>query len=65
MSGSQRPGAADSKSADTKRKRELARDFEDALPDGTRDERPDAWGDREGSGHDDEWLRGEVPPHHG
>ena len=43
----------------------LARIFGDALPDTTRDER-DASGEREGgTGGSDEWLRGQVPPHHG
>jgi len=41
--------------------------FEDALPDGTQDERAEGWGERDdgGGAGDDEWLRGEVPPHHG
>jgi len=40
-----------------------ARVFGDVLPEGTRDERGDAWGER-GDGDDDR-LRREVPPHHG
>ena len=47
------------------RRRRLAEVFGDTLPEGSRDERPDAWGDREDAGHDDERLRREVPPHHG
>lgn len=35
----------------------------DLLPDTTRDESAQAWGDRDGS-RDDELLR-DVPPHHG
>lgn len=45
------------------RRRRRAQVFGDVLPDRTGDERGDGWGDRE-SGSDD-WLRGEVPPHHG
>jgi hypothetical protein len=37
--------------------------FGEVLPEATSDERADAWGDREGSS--DEWLRRQVPPHHG
>ena len=47
---------------EARRKRRLAQVFGDVLPDGTRDERPDAWGDRDPG---DEWLRSQVPPHHG
>ena len=45
------------------RKRRLARIFGEVLPEGARDERGDAWGDREGNAED--WLRRQVPPHHG
>jgi hypothetical protein len=45
------------------RKRRRAKVFGNVLPDGTRDERGDGWGERESSS--DDWLRGEVPPHHG
>ena len=49
------------------RRRRRAAVFGEVLPDATSDERGD-WGDRhahgtEGSG--DDWLRGQVPPHHG
>ncbi|MEV4633181.1 hypothetical protein ACIBED_14895 [Rhodococcus coprophilus] len=40
----------------------LARIFGDVLPETTRDER-DSGG--EGRGDSDEWLRRQVPPHHG
>lgn len=40
-----------------------ARVFGDVLPETTSDERADAWGDREGDTED--WLRRQVPPHHG
>ncbi len=65
MSGPEQSSTADGKNARAERKRKLVEDLEDALPEGTRDERPDSWGERDDSGHDDEWLRGEVPPHHG
>ena len=45
------------------RRRRRARVFGEVLPESTSDERGDAWGDREGSS--DEWLRRQVPPHHG
>jgi hypothetical protein len=45
------------------RRRRLAQVFGEVLPDATSDERGDAWGDREPS--TDEWLRRQVPPHHG
>ncbi|MFC9786616.1 hypothetical protein [Rhodococcus sp. NPDC127528] len=43
----------------------LARIFGDVLPETTRDERGD--GDSPGSSESvgDEWLRRQVPPHHG
>ena len=46
------------------RKRTLEKVFGDVLPDQTTDDGPDR-DDREAAGRDDEWLRGEVPPHHG
>jgi hypothetical protein len=39
--------------------------FGDVLPDGTRDERGDGWSEREPREGSDEWLRRQVPPHHG
>lgn len=50
---------------EAERKRALARVFGDVLPDGSRDERPAAWGDPDNGGRDDDWFRREVPPHHG
>ena len=51
------------------RKRKLEKVFGDVLPDQTSDDAPDPddreRDDRAGAGRDDEWLRGEVPPHHG
>ena len=35
------------------------------LPDQTKDESADAWGDHEGTASRDEEIRGDVPPHHG
>ncbi len=56
--------ADEEREAERRRRRRLAEVFGETLPDGTSDERPEAWGDREGGGTD-EWLRGQVPPHHG
>lgn len=47
------------------RKRRLADAFGDPLPEGTRDDSPEGWGEGDTSARDDEWLRGQVPPHHG
>jgi hypothetical protein len=38
-------------------------DDEPVLPDVTRDERDEGWGD-EARGRDEEWYRRERPPHH-
>ncbi|MEV0339637.1 hypothetical protein AB0H49_11460 [Nocardia sp. NPDC050713] len=40
----------------------MARIFGDTLPDTTRDERGDDPDDRRSG---DDWLRSQVPPHHG
>jgi hypothetical protein len=48
---------------EAQRRHRRAQVFGEVLPDGTRDERGDAWGDRDSPS--DEWLRGQVPPHHG
>ena len=53
---------------EAERRRRMAAAFGDALPESTRDERPDAWGESGSAGGgpgDDEWLRSQVPPHHG
>ncbi len=49
--------------AERERRRKLAEVFGDVLPEGTADDRSDGWGERDGGNED--WLRGEVPPHHG
>lgn len=46
------------------RRRRLAAAFGEVLPERTGDERGEGWGERPGESGD-EWLRGEVPPHHG
>jgi hypothetical protein len=48
---------------DAERRRRRARVFGEVLPEGTSDDRGDGWGDRDRPA--DEWLRGQVPPHHG
>jgi len=45
---------------DWQRRRRLAAVFGDVLPETTSDER-----DESGSGTAEEWLRRQVPPHHG
>jgi phage protein D len=44
------------------RKRRLAAIFGDVLPEGTSDDRDESAGE---SGTSEEWLRRQVPPHHG
>lgn len=54
--------------AKAERQRRLADAFGDALPEHTRDEDSEGWGDRTtppGNSRDEEWLRRQVPPHHG
>jgi hypothetical protein len=50
---------------EAERRRRRARVFGDVLPDGTSDERADGWSEREPREGSDEWLRRQVPPHHG
>ena len=51
---------------EAERRRRRARVFGDVLPEGTSDERGDGWSERDaGREGNDEWLRGQVPPHHG
>lgn len=57
-----RPEPEDERAA--ARRRRLAAAFGEVLPEGTSDERGEGWGERTGESGD-EWLRGEVPPHHG
>jgi hypothetical protein len=49
--------------ADAERRRRRARVFGQVLPEDTRDERAEGWGEPEQSS--EEWLRRQVPPHHG
>jgi hypothetical protein len=53
---------------EAERRRRLAAAFGEPLPPRTRDECADAWGEQStphaGAG-DDDWLRSQVPPHHG
>ena len=74
MSDSQKPGAERRRSQaerrrtqaeEAARRRRLGAVFGDVLPEGTGDEHPDTWGDRDqGSTRDEDWLRRQVPPHH-
>lgn len=51
---------------EAERRRRRAQVFGDVLPEGTSDERGDGWSERDaGREGSDEWLRGQVPPHHG
>ncbi|QNN55208.1 hypothetical protein [Nocardioides mesophilus] len=46
------------------RRKRLAQVFGDVLPEGTSDERGD-WGESAAPASSEEWLRRQVPPHHG
>ena len=56
------PGELDPRTEAARQKRR-ARVFGDVLPESTSDDRGDTWGDQD-QGADD-WLRRQVPPHHG
>jgi hypothetical protein len=51
---------AERQAAERRKRREQV--FGDALPDGTSDDREDGQGADRGS---EDWLRRQVPPHHG
>ena len=51
--------------SEAERRRRRAKVFGDVLPEGTSDERGDGWSEREPRQGSDEWLRRQVPPHHG
>lgn len=55
---------AEATAAERDRRRKLAAAFEGPLPEGTKDESGEAWGERDG-GRDEDWFRSQVPPHHG
>ncbi len=63
MSGEPRNPAKPSASEAEERRRRRARVFGDVLPETTTDERGDSSGEHDGAA--DEWLRRQVPPHHG
>lgn len=56
------PGRDEARTAAAREKRR-ARVFGDVLPEATSDDRADTWGERDGDS--EEWLRRQVPPHHG
>lgn len=62
--GEKRPDE-DRGSADAERARRRAQVFGEVLPDTTTDERAGADDDAGREGGADEWLRANVPPHHG
>ena len=59
-------GDRSSAGREAERRRRRARVFGDVLPEQTRDDQSsDPPGDRSPDGSADEWLRSQVPPHHG
>jgi hypothetical protein len=59
-------GTAKDRDGEVERRRRMAEVFGDPLPERTRDEMGDEPSERDqgGAGRDD-WLRSQVPPHHG
>ncbi|HET6653423.1 MAG TPA: hypothetical protein VFH10_12335 [Nocardioides sp.] len=53
----------DEAAREAERRKRLAHVFGDVLPDGTSDDRDD--GRERSEGDTDDWLRRQVPPHHG
>ena len=52
--------------SEEERRRRRAEVFGDVLPESTRDDRdPEGSRERSGDAAADEWLRSNVPPHHG
>ncbi|KQV75589.1 hypothetical protein ASC61_11570 [Aeromicrobium sp. Root344] len=62
MTSSERP--AQLSKHERERRRRAAELLGDLLPDTTRDETSEGWGEKESSSRDDDYLR-DVPPHHG
>jgi hypothetical protein len=67
-----RDRAREDRAREAARRRRLAEAFGaeafgDPLPESTRDDRPEGWGEqgRAAERRSDDWLRDEVPPHHG
>jgi hypothetical protein len=55
-----------SRPAEVERRRRRSDVFGEVLPDATGDERADGWSERDASDPgSEEWLRRQVPPHHG
>ena len=61
MTSSERPKLS---KEEVERRRKAAELLGDLLPDTTRDESAEGWGERDTSSRDDDYLR-DVPPHHG
>jgi hypothetical protein len=59
--------AREDRAREAARRRRLAEAFGNPLPESTRDDRPEGWGEqgRAAERRSDDWLRDEVPPHHG
>jgi hypothetical protein len=60
------PAGGTGEVTDEQRRARRARVFGDVLPEATGDERGAGWSEPdEGTAGTDEWLRRQVPPHHG
>jgi len=64
-----RPGPDDRRReparAEARRRRRRAEVFGDVLPERATDDRGERWNEPDAPGQTEEWLRREVPPHHG
>jgi hypothetical protein len=65
MAGSDRPERSEKSETDWERRKRLAAVFGDVLPETTSDERDADEPPAADSVRTDEWLRSQVPPHHG
>ena len=61
MTSSERPKLS---KEEVERRRKAAELLGDLLPDTTRDESAEGWGEKDTSSRDDDYFR-DVPPHHG
>ena len=61
MTSSERPKLS---KEEVERRRKASELLGDLLPDTTRDESAEGWGEKDTSSRDDDYLR-DVPPHHG
>ncbi|MFD1825812.1 MULTISPECIES: hypothetical protein [Mumia] len=65
MPDEQRPPGERTAAEERRRRLRAARLLGDVVPETTRDETAEGWGERDSSRSRDDELRRDVPPHHG